>query len=60
MSEDKSKEIEDKNTIQNSKYYKSCINVIKGVKCNGKWFHYKAKEDNGYCKNCIKIEKLKT
>ena len=39
---------------ENSKYSKPCINIIDGIKCNGKWFQYKAKEDNGYCKACIK------
>ena len=25
-------------------------------KCKGKWYKYRAKEDNGFCKSCVKIE----
>ncbi len=45
---------------EESKYYKPCINIVNGIKCNGKWFHYKAKEDNGLCKACLKYEKEKS
>ena len=30
-----------------------CINF---VKCKGKWHRYRNKNDNGYCKACIKNE----
>ncbi len=55
-----SKMIEQMNSPEEkSKYYKTCINVVDGKKCDGKWFQYKAKEDNGYCKACIKIQMKK-
>ncbi len=44
---------------EESKYYKPCINIIDGKKCDGKWFHYKAKNDNGSCKACIKRQNEK-
>ena len=50
----------DKLKKEESKYYKPCINIVDGIKCNGKWFHYKAKEDNGLCKACLKNEKEKS
>ena len=46
-----------KNKIQKNsnteckKDYEPCINY---EKCNGNWFKYKAKEDNGFCKACVK------
>ena len=43
---------------EESKYYKPCINIIDGKKCDGKWYLYRAKEDNGFCKSCIKNQKL--
>ena len=55
-----SQKIEQMNSPEEkSKYYKTCINVVDGKKCDGKWFQYKAKEDNGYCKACIKIQMKK-
>ena len=36
------------------KDYKPCANIIEGKKCDGKWFHYKDKKNNGFCKTCIK------
>ena len=33
-----------------------CINY---ESCKGKWFRYKAKDNNGYCKACIKNENFK-
>ena len=38
------------------KDFDPCINY---EKCKGKWYRYKAREDNGYCKACTKIESLK-
>jgi hypothetical protein len=38
------------------KDYEPCTNYIK---CNGKWFKYKAKGDAGFCKVCIKVENEK-
>ena len=51
-----------KNKIQKNsnteckKDYEPCINY---EKCNGNWFKYKAKEDNGFCKACVKKDKEK-
>ena len=46
-----------KNLIEESnKFYDNCVNF---EKCKGKWFKYKAKDDNGFCKACLKNEKLK-
>ena len=46
-----------KNQIdENKKFYENCINF---EKCKGKWFKYKSKDDNGFCKACLKNEKLK-
>ncbi len=39
-----------------NKYCDPCINFDA---CKGKWFKYKAKQDNGYCKACIKKENEK-
>ncbi len=38
------------------KDFDSCINY---EKCKGKWYRYRSKEDNGFCKACAKNEKLK-
>ncbi len=35
------------------KDFELCIN---NQKCNGKWYRYKAKNDNGFCKTCAKNE----
>ena len=37
------------------KYVDPCINY---ENCKGMWYRYKAKDDNGFCRNCIKKEKL--
>ncbi len=52
--------MEQKKSHEANKDCKPCINIIDGKLCDGKWFHYKAKQDKGYCKNCVKNEKLKT
>ena len=38
---------------ESKKDFQQCINY---EKCKGKWFKYKAKKDNGFCKVCIKNE----
>ena len=35
------------------KDFDQCINF---QKCKGKWYRYRNKADNGYCKACIKTE----
>jgi len=40
---------------QGNKDYEDCINQ----KCNGKWFKYRNKDDNGFCRACIKNNELK-
>ena len=46
-----------KNSLEEkSKDYIQCTNIINEKQCNGKWFQYKAKEDKGYCKACIKVQ----
>ena len=45
-----------KNSIKESnKDYEQCINYLT---CKGKWYRYRNKKDNGFCKACVKIEKL--
>jgi hypothetical protein len=51
----KSKNLKNSNPESN-KDYEQCINY---EICNGKWYRYRNKEDNGFCKACIKNEKLK-
>ena len=46
-----------KNSIEEcNKDQEKCINF---ETCKGKWYRYRAKDDNGYCKICIKKEKMK-
>ena len=46
-----------KNSIEEcNKDQEKCIN---NETCKGKWYRYRAKDDNGYCKTCIKIENEK-
>jgi hypothetical protein len=40
--------------ISNEEGKKFHVNCINFEKCKGKWFKYKAKNDNGFCKACIK------
>ena len=28
--------------------------------CKGKWYKYRAKEDNGFCRSCVKTENQKS
>ena len=35
-------------------FNKYCIPCINFKECQGKWFKYKFKDDNGFCKTCIK------
>ncbi len=41
------------NSKDSKKDYELCINY---VECKGKWFKYKSREDNGFCKTCLKTE----
>ena len=36
---------------------KDIVPCISYENCKGIWYRYKAKEDKGFCKSCIKIEK---
>ena len=43
-----------KNSIkENNKDYEQCINYLN---CKGKWYRYRNKKDNGYCRTCVKEE----
>ncbi len=44
------------NSKDSKKDYELCINHRD---CKGKWFKYKAREDNGFCKTCLKKESEK-
>ncbi len=52
---DKLKNLKNSNDECN-KDFNLCINY---ETCKGKQYRYKAKDDNGFCKTCVKNEKLK-
>ena len=41
---------------ENNKNFEQCLNY---ETCKGKWYKYRAKDDDRYCKTCVKDEKLK-
>ena len=41
---------------EGNKYFDNCVNF---ENCKGKWYKYRAKNDNGFCKSCIKNEHYK-
>ncbi len=45
-----------KSNAESNKDYELCINF---ENCKNKWYRYRNKEDNGYCKACIKNQILK-
>ena len=51
---EKSKNLKNSNEGLN----KNSIPCINFEKCLGKWFKYKYKDDYGFCKICIKKEKM--
>ncbi len=51
----KSKNLKTSNDEAN-KYFDPCINY---KICKGKWYKYRAKQDDGICKACIKNDKNK-
>ena len=38
---------------RDKKDFEPCINYLV---CKGKWYRYKHKIDNGFCKSCVKTE----
>jgi hypothetical protein len=45
--------------ISNEESIKNFDNCVNYEICKGKWYKYRAKEDNGFCKACIKNDKIK-